>query len=116
MRIKAVVSKHEQSFLAWSAILPLFRSTRKLDPAEKIDLLVLIDDFLNAYYDETTGSITIKIHQLCHVAEQVDTCGTVGLVAEDSAEPSMQSSTSLLVDRLRLIRIGSLFKSCEHTK
>ena len=47
----------------------------------------------------TGGSLTIKIHQLVvHVAQQVDTYGTVGLCSEDSAE-SIHAIVNMLARR-----------------
>lgn len=77
---------HQRIFAAVAALVPSFRSTKRLSPLQQNKLLENIKKFWNAYM-AGPGSVTTKIHMLVfHTRKLLETYGTVGFWAEDSFE------------------------------
>jgi hypothetical protein len=86
-KIEGIAARLEDVFAAWAKVIPLLRTTQKLEPCECATLINSIAEFWDSYIDDSKGSITIKIHMLVdHVEKQLNKYGTIGLFVEDSVE------------------------------
>lgn len=101
----ALLKVHKRIFASFAALVPSFRTTKRLSLLQQKQLKDDIQEFWEAYL-AGPGSITIKIHMLVfHALIFLDEYGTIGFWTEDAVE-SIHAIVNTLARRYAALDLG----------